>query len=134
MSKVMPLNQALKFFLVMVLALVVLYAGGALSDRLVANQSAGLRWLGVAAAVVSLGPWLWIIFQSLSHADEYHRRIALVGTAAAFVIDLLFHVAFNVIVDAHLVSPTSSLPALPVAMGIWMLSVAGTFLYYRASL
>ena len=38
MSKVMPLNQALKFFLVMVLALVVLYAGGALSDRLVTNQ------------------------------------------------------------------------------------------------
>jgi hypothetical protein len=82
MSKVMPLNQALKFFLVMVLALVVLYAGG----------------------------------------------------AAAFVIDLLFHVALNVIVGAHLVSSTGSLPALPVAMGIWLLSVAVTFLYYRASL
>ena len=54
MPKVMPLHQALKFFLVMVLALVVLLAGGALSDRLVTNQSAGLRWLGVAAAVVSL--------------------------------------------------------------------------------
>jgi hypothetical protein len=32
------------------------------------------------------------------------------------------------------VSATSYLPALPVAIAIWMLSVAVTFLYYRASL
>jgi hypothetical protein len=134
MSKVMPLQQALKFFLVMVGALVALWAGSALSDRLVTNPSAGVRWLGVAAAVVSLLPWLWVIFQSISHADEYIRRVVLVGTAAAFVVDLLFHVAFNVIVDARLVSATSYLPALPVAIVIWMLSVAVTFLYYRASL
>ena len=37
-------------------------------------------------------------------------------------------------VDAHLVSPTSYLPSLPVAVGVWILGVGLTWLYYRASL
>jgi hypothetical protein len=134
MAKVVSLQQALKFFLWVILVLVVVTGGSSLSDHLVANQSARLRWLGVAVAVVSLLPWLGFIIASLSRADEYHRRIVLVGTAVAFVVDLLVHMAFNLIVNAHLVSPTSYLPALPVATGIWLASVGLTLLYYRASL
>ena len=89
---------------------------------------------GVAVAVVRLVPWLGFIITSLALADEYHRRIVLVGTAVAFVVGLLLHVAFNVIVDAHLVSPTFSLAELPVAMGVWVLSVGLTLLYYRMRL
>lgn len=91
MAKVMSLQQALKFFLLLILAMVVLYGGGALSDRLVASQSAGIRWLGVAAAIVSLLPWLGFIMR-----------------------------------------PTSFLPTLPVATGIWALAVGVTTLYDRA--
>jgi hypothetical protein len=134
MAKVMSLQQALKFFLFLILAMVVLYGCAYLSDRLVASPSVALRWLGVVAAIVSLLPWLGFIVTSLSHTDEYYRRIVLVGTAVAFILDLLVHTAFNVIVDAHLVSPASYLPSLPVAVGVWILSVGLTWLYYRASL
>jgi len=134
MAKALPLQQALKYFLLLILAMVVLYGGGAVSGHFVASPSAGLRWLGVAVAVVSLVPWLGFIVTSLALADEYHRRIVLVGTAVAFVVGLLLHVAFNVIVDAHLVSPTFSLAELPVAMGVWVLSVGLTLLYYRMRL
>jgi hypothetical protein len=133
MAKVIPLQQALKLFFALIVAIVVLDGGGTLSDHLVASPSAGLRWLGVATAIVSLLPWLGVIVWPLTHLDEYHRRIVLVGTAASFVVDLLVHTGFNVIVDAHLVGPTSYLPTLPVAMGIWILSVGATALYYRAS-
>ena len=134
MAKALPLLQALKYFLLLILAMVVLYGGGTVSDHFVASPSAGLRWLGVAVAVVSLLPWLGFLITSLALADEYHRRIVLVGTAVAFVVGLLVHVAFNVIVDAHLVSPTLSLAELPVAMGVWVLSVGLTLLYYRMRL
>ncbi|HEV8214465.1 MAG TPA: hypothetical protein VGP95_01480 [Gemmatimonadaceae bacterium] len=48
MSKVMPLQQALKFFLLTVGAPVAVLAGCSLTDRLVTNPSAGLRRLGTA--------------------------------------------------------------------------------------
>ena len=134
MAKVIPLQQGLKFLFAMILAIVVLDGGGLLTDHLAASQSAALRWLAVAAAVITLLPWLGIIVWPLMHLDEYHRRIVLVGTALSFVVDLLVRTAFNVIVDAHLVAPTFYLPALPLAMGVWVVSVALTALYYRASL
>ena len=132
MAKVISLQHGLKFLVWMIVAMVVLYAGGGVSDTLAASPSVGLRWLGVAAAVVSLLPWLSIIIWPLTHLDEYHRRVVLVGTAVSFIVDLLVHTGFNVIVDAHLGGPTS-LPALPVAMGIWVISVGLTSLYYRAT-
>jgi hypothetical protein len=48
MSKVMPLQQALKFFLLTVGAPAAVLAGCSLTDRLVTNPSAGLRRLGTA--------------------------------------------------------------------------------------
>lgn len=133
MAKVMSLQQALKFYLFLIVVLVVLLGGGSLSDHLVASPSAGLRWLGVAAAIVSLLPWLGFIIAMLSHTDEYYRRVVLVGTSVAFVVDLIVHVAFNVMVDGHLVDPAFYLPTLPVAMGVWVASVGLTLLYYRLS-
>lgn len=131
MARALPLQQALKYFLLLILAMVVLYAGSAATDHLVASPSTGLRWLGVAVAIVSLVPWLGFVIASLSLTDEYHRRIVLVGTAVAFVVDLLVHVAFGVIVDAHLVGPGFYLAELPVAMGVWVASAGLTLFYYR---
>ena len=106
------------------------------SEALRSDQWPRLRWLGVATAIVILLPWLGVIIWSLSHADEYHRRIVLVGTSVAFIADVLVQIGFNEIGDAHLVSPTPYLfppSVLPVAMGIWVISVGLTWLYYRAS-
>src|SRR5690348_9870534 len=113
MAKATALQHGLKFLFAFVLAIAILDGGGIVTDRLVASQSAGLRWLGAAAAVVTLLPWLGVIAWPLMHLDEYHRRTVVVGTAVSFVVDLLVHTAFNVIVDAHLVSPAFYLPALP---------------------
>lgn len=48
MSKVMPLQQALKFLLVRISVPVALLDGGSPSDRLVTNPFAGLRRRGTA--------------------------------------------------------------------------------------
>ena len=66
--------------------------------------------------------------------DEYHRHVVLVGTAIAFVAELLVHVAFSVMRDARLVEPNTHLVELPVTMIIWIVGIAISWTYYRLRL
>ena len=135
MAKVLSLRQALKVWTAMILSAVLLYMGGELSDFLVAEPaSTASRWLGAIVAAGSIVPWVFLIAWGVGAADEYHRQIALVGTALAFVLDLLVHVFFNVLQDARLVGWTSHLVELPTAIIVWMVGVAIAAVYYRLRL
>ena len=131
--KVVSLNQALKLWGLAIASAGLLYAGGYLVGYLTAatTTSLGLRWLGVLVAVVSTVPWLLFIAWMVSMMDEYHRHVALVGTAVAFVGELLVHIGFNVMQDARLVSWSSHLQEIPVAMIVWLIGIGASAFYYR---
>ena len=133
MAKVIPLQQALKVWVAVIGSGVLLYLGRELSDFLVRDRSAppSLRWAGVAVAVVSVIPWMLMIAWGVSVADEYYRRVAIEGTALAFVVDLTVHVAFGTLVDAGLLASTSVLLEVPAAIITWMASIGIVLLYYR---
>jgi hypothetical protein len=57
--------------------------------------------------------------------------IVLVGTAIAFVGDIVVHIAYGVMVDAHLAGPNTYLPDLGIAMLLWVIGVGLATLYYR---
>ena len=136
MTKVLSINQALKIWGFAIVAVAAMYYGGQASDSIAANQSASLamRWLAVALAVACMLPWLGFIGWSVSMADEYYRHVALAGTAAAFVVDILVHVAFNVMQAARMVSWSDHLLELPAAMIVWVACVAISAAYYRLRL
>ena len=132
--KVIPLNQALKLLVLAIASAGLLYASGYLVDYLTASTSLGLRWLGVFVAVGSVVPWLLFIAWMVSTMDEYHRHVALVGTAVAFVGELLVHIGFNVMQDARLVSWSTHLQEIPVAMIVWLMGMGASAFYYRLRL
>ena len=133
MARVIPLRQALIGLLLMIASLVWLLFAGRWSEALLHSpgQSAGAGWLAVALAVLSVVPWLYCIAWSVAAGDEYVRHIVLVGTALAFVIDLLAHVALNTMVDARLVPRDLYPPEILFAIAAWLVGCALAILYYR---
>jgi hypothetical protein len=133
MAKVLSLKQALKGWLFMAAAVVAILFGSQLAERLMRDPgaSAEMRWLGVFIAVVATIPWLFVIVRAIGNGDEYVRQVALVGTAFAFVVDLLVHIAYSAAQDARFVSWGRHLLPLPMAMGVWLLGVTIAALYYR---
>ncbi len=131
--KVVSLNTALKLWGWAIASAGLLYASGYLVDSLTASTTASLalRWVAVFVAVGGLLPWLLFIAWVVSATDEYHRHVALVGTAIAFVGELLVHIGFNVMQDARIVSWSTHLQETPVAMIVWLISVAGSAFYHR---
>lgn len=133
MPKVVSLDSALKLWGLGLVAVVLMYFGGRFSDSLAASQtiSLSLRWLAVAVAVLCMIPWLGFIAWSISLTDEYFRHVTMVGTAAAFIVNALVHVAFNAMQSAGLVSWSSHLLELPVGMIVWVACVAMAAMYHR---
>jgi hypothetical protein len=76
-------------------------------------------------------PWLGFIAWSISLTDEYFRHVTMVGTAAAFIVNALVHVAFNAMQSAGLVSWGLHLLELPVGMIVWVACVAMAAMYHR---
>ena len=133
MAKVIGYGQALKVWLLMLAAMLLLIFGGLFSDRLIHSTDAYAmaRWFGVAVGIVIVIPWMLTIVWGVSAGDEYVRQVALVGTAIAFAIDILAYVGFNAAQEARLVSWSAHLPPLLVAMGAWLIGVSVAALYYR---
>jgi hypothetical protein len=133
MAKVVPLNRLLKVLIFTLVAMACLILGATVSDSLFARPDASLsmKWVGVLVGTLSIVPWMVTVLWGISVGDEFVRRIALVGTAVAFAIDLVVHVAFNLLQDAKIVSWSTHLPAVPLAILLWMLGVGATTLYYR---
>lgn len=133
MAKVVPLKQALIFWIATIGSAFLLYYGAQLTDFLISDTHAStwVRWAGVFVGVFTILPWLVIIAVSLSVLDEYYRRVVLIGTALAFVLDLMLHVGFNVAVDAQLLRPGSYLPETGAAIILWMIGVSVGAIYYR---
>jgi len=131
--KVLTLNQGLRVSAYFVVALLLLYFGGEFSQRTFSrpDSSLPLRWTAVAVGTLSVIPWMLTVLWSVMVGDEYVRRIALVGTAGAFVAGILVQVAFNLLQDAKIVSWSTHLAPLPVSMGVWILGCGLSALYYR---
>lgn len=91
MMKVVSLDKALKLWGLGLVAVTVMYFGGRFSDSIGASEmpSLVLKWTAVTVAVVCMIPWLCFIAWSVSLTDEYFRRVAVVGTALAFVVNAL---------------------------------------------
>ena len=134
--KVVSLEKALKLWGFALFAVIAMYYGGRLSDSIAADQSSStlLKWTAVALAVACMIPWLGFIAWSISLTDEYLRHVALAGTAAAFIVNALVHVAFNVMQSARMVSWSSHLLEVPVGMFVWIGCVAVAAIYYRLRL
>ena len=133
MAKVLTPQQAVKGWLIILLALASMLGGGAISDKLIADSTAPaiMRWFGVTVAVLAIVPWLLIMIWGIGAGDEFVRQIALVGTAIAFVGDLLVHIGVAVARDAALISATFDPPPLPLAMALWIAGLGLAALYYR---
>ncbi len=134
--KVVSLDKALKLWGLGLVAVVVMYFGGKFSDSIGANETASmtLKWTAVAVAVGCMIPWLWFIGWSISLTDEYFRHVAVVGTAAAFIVNALVHVGYNTMQAARMVSWSSHLLELPVGMIVWVACVSVAAIYYRLRL
>jgi hypothetical protein len=134
--KVVSLNQSLKLSGFAIVSAGLLYASGYLVDYLTSSTTTSLwlRWLGVLVAVGSTVPWLLFIAWMVSTMDEYQRHVTVVGTAVAFVGELLVHIGFNVMQAASLVSWSTHLQELPVAGIVWLIGIAGSAFYYRLRL
>ena len=133
MPKVLTYKQALKLWLWSILAAVAILAGGHISDALLegTNPSLLARWMSVAAATLSAIPWILLVGWGISAADEYQRQIALVGTAIAFVANILLYTALGVMRDARIVGETTFIPYLPAAVVLWIVGVGLAAAYYR---
>lgn len=131
--KVVSLDKALKLWGLGLVAVVVMYFGGKFGDSIGATETASLvlKWTAVVVAAACMIPWLWFIAWSISLTDEYFRRVALVGTAVAFIVNALVHVGYNTMQSARLVSWGSHLLEVPVAMLVWVACVGGATIYYR---
>jgi hypothetical protein len=67
----------------------------------------------------------------VSTADEFHRYVALVGTAIAFAADVILRSAIAVMHDTRLIAPQTDLSPVPTAMALWVISVVLASAYYR---
>ena len=133
MAKVVPLRQALLFWFATIVAVVFLYYGGRLSDFLISDvhASAPVRWSGVLVGVLTVVPWLLIVILSLSAVDEYYHRVVLVGTAVAFVLDLMLHIGLDIARDAQLLDRGLYPPEVVSAAITWIIGVSFAVTYYR---
>ena len=133
MAKVMSLRQALKMWGFILATLVLLFVAGQITDGVVndPHASTGARWGSVLLTVVSLIPWVLVIAWSVSVADEFHRYVALVGTAIAFAADVVLRSGVDVMHHAHLIAPTTNLSPLPTAIGLWVVCIALTVVYFH---
>ncbi|MEP6765658.1 MAG: hypothetical protein ABJB66_15185 [Gemmatimonadaceae bacterium] len=133
MAKAIPVKQAARFWLFTVIAAVVLYYGYTISDYLIFNptSSTAMKWLGVAMAPIAILPWLFVLVVSLSVVDEYYRRVVMVGTSVAFVLDIMFHMAFGAAVQAHVVSQSYYILELGAGIVSWLIGVSLCLAYYR---
>ena len=131
MAKVLSLGQALRYGLLFLLSLVAMGGGPWLSEVLFASPSLAMRWLGVVVSVATPLPWLALAIMGMGMWDEFQRHIALVGTAIAFVGELLFYLAFYAMKSAKLIGPAVYVPHLLATLLIWVLSVGVAALYYR---
>jgi hypothetical protein len=131
MAKVISLNRALVYGLFFLLSLVALGGGPRLSGHLLASPSPTMRWIGVSVAVGYPLPWIVLVILGIGTWDEFQRHVALVGTALAFVMELLFYTAFYAMQDARLIGPSMKVPLLIPTGLIWILSVGIAALYYR---
>jgi hypothetical protein len=131
MAKVISLNRAFQYGLLFLLSLVALGGGPRLSEHFLASPSLAMRWLGVVVTVASPLPWLALVVMGIGTWDEFQRHIALVGTAIAFVGELLFYMVFYAMRDARLIGPTVYIPYLTATLLIWLASVGVAALYYR---
>lgn len=134
--KVVSLDKALKLWGLGLVAVTVMYFGGRFSDSIGASEmpSLVLKWTAVTVAVVCMIPWLCFIAWSVSLTDEYFRRVAVVGTALAFVVNALVDVADNTMQSARLVSWSWHLLELSVGMLVWVACVGLAANYLRLRL
>ena len=133
MARMLSLTQALKVWGATIVSAALFIFGGQLSDMLIANPAASpaVRWFAVALAAGGILPWALLTAWLFGTTDEFVRHIVLVGTAIAFVGDVVVHIAYGVMVSAHLVGPNTYLPELGVAMLLWLFGVGLATLYYR---
>ena len=102
-------------------------------------QTLGIIGAGLTVAlkdfIIAFIGWV-VLFVAwmVSMVDEYQRHVALVGTAVAFVGELLVHIGFNVMQDARLVSWSTHLQEIPVAMIVWLIGIGASAFYYRLRL
>jgi hypothetical protein len=129
----LSLTQALKVWGATIVSAALFIFGSRLSDMLIANPAASpaVRWAAVAVAAGSILPWALLTMWLFGTTDEFVRHIVLVGTAIAFVSGVVVHIAYGVMVDAHLIGPNTYLPELGVAMLLWLFGVGLATLYYR---
>jgi hypothetical protein len=133
MAKVIPLDRLLKLLAYFVFAMVCLGFGDVFAAHVRARPDAAgwLRWLAVVIGTLSVLPWMSVIIWGLWIGDEYVHHVTLVGTAIAFASKVLLEVALMYMRGTDLMSASTHLPVLPVAMALWLLGVGAAALYYR---
>jgi hypothetical protein len=133
MAKVLTLQQAVKTWVLFLLGAA--YSAIALHESEVllrGTPSVSVRWIGVVLGTTGFIPLLGIVLWGVSVADEYQRRIALVGSAIAFVGNFFLYAAFSLMVDAHLVAGNRFIPFLPATIGLlWIVGMLLASVYYR---
>ena len=90
-----------------------------------------LRWLAVAVSLLSFIPWVTLLLWGVRRADEYQRQIFLVGTAFAFLGDVLLSTAIEFMKKGQLIGPSIDIPQWPIAIVLWLLGVWIASAYYR---
>jgi hypothetical protein len=130
-ARAIPLKHAVRFWAATLGSVAFLYYGGELGNFLIASDGIAARWAGVIVAALAPLPWIIIAGMTLMMVDEYYRRLALVGTATAFVLDIAFHIAFHAALDAHLVARGFDIPDLVMAGAAWMIGMGAASVYYR---
>jgi hypothetical protein len=133
MAKVMTLPQALKLLGAFILAGVVQGFGPHLADLLMSPPSASVwaRGLGVVIAVGSSLPYLALVYWLMGASDEYNRHILLVGTALAFILNLLAHLGLYALQEARFVDGRYFLTIWPTTVVVWLIGLTLATLYYR---
>src|SRR5436190_2178264 len=132
MAKLLTLQQAVKAWVWILLGLA--YSAAALHESNVllhGTPSVAARWTAVFLGTTGFIPILGMILWGVSVADEYQRRIALVGSAIGFVGNFFLYTAFSLMVDAHLVASDLFIPYFPAAIGLWIVGMTFASLYYR---
>src|SRR5581483_8693531 len=133
MAKVIPLSHLLKILGFCIIAVVCLLLGSEFTESVFqrADASIALRWGAVVVGTVSIVPWLWTVFWGVTTGDEFVQRVALVGTALAFVVAIVVNVAFGLLQDARIVGWDRHLQPVPTAIILWTFGVSVAALYYR---
>src|SRR5207237_5917164 len=105
MAKVLTLPQLLKLLGAMIFAGIAAGFGPHVADLLMSPPSPSLwaRCLGVVIVVGSSVPYFVLVVWLMGASDEYNRHIMLVGTALAFVLNLVAHIGLHALQEARFV-------------------------------